>query len=188
MWRPPLCGHHLTPCVSVLLGAKGLSPQSQAARIHIYAPPFPTRYPEPRGLTLHQPLLCIFKGLTILCPSQGLGGLSALLLPKRALSTAPSTCWEKWGLCLSLLFRQQVTALPPVSPKQSETPEVKVLQDRLAATNLKMSDLRNQIQSVKQELRVAQKVFQSQASSHLVWLGLTLGGGRTGTMGPIQDP
>lgn len=41
---------------------------------------------------------------------------------------------------------------------------MKALQDRLAATNLKMSDLRNQVQSLKQELRLAQKVFQSQAS------------------------
>ncbi|XP_011889495.1 PREDICTED: coiled-coil domain-containing protein 13 isoform X8 [Cercocebus atys] len=59
-----------------------------------------------------------------------------------------------------------------------ETPEVKALQDRLAATNLKMSDLRNQIQSVKQELRMAQKVFQSQGLGLLVWLGLDLGRAR----------
>ncbi|XP_011889490.1 PREDICTED: coiled-coil domain-containing protein 13 isoform X4 [Cercocebus atys] len=62
--------------------------------------------------------------------------------------------------------------------REPETPEVKALQDRLAATNLKMSDLRNQIQSVKQELRMAQKVFQSQGLGLLVWLGLDLGRAR----------
>lgn len=41
---------------------------------------------------------------------------------------------------------------------------MKALQDRLAATSLKMSELRNQVQSLKQELRIAQKVFQSRAS------------------------
>lgn len=60
-------------------------------------------------------------------------------------------------------------------PNQLETPEVKALQDRLAATNLKMSDLRNQIQSTKQELRVAQKVFYGQGVGLLVWPGLVLG-------------
>ncbi|XP_066101948.1 coiled-coil domain-containing protein 13 isoform X3 [Saccopteryx bilineata] len=43
-----------------------------------------------------------------------------------------------------------------------ETPEMKALQDRLAATTLKLSDLRNQVQSLKQELRVAQKVLASE--------------------------
>ncbi|XP_010622783.1 coiled-coil domain-containing protein 13 isoform X3 [Fukomys damarensis] len=45
---------------------------------------------------------------------------------------------------------------------QPETPEVKALQDRLAATNLKMSNLRDQVQAVKQELRAAQKVLASE--------------------------
>ncbi|CAH6777579.1 coiled-coil domain-containing protein 13 [Phodopus roborovskii] len=43
-----------------------------------------------------------------------------------------------------------------------EPPEVKALQDKLAATNLKMSNLRNQIQSAQQELRVAQKVLANE--------------------------
>lgn len=66
----------------------------------------------------------------------------------------------------------------PVFPNQPENPEVKVLQDRLAATNLKMSDLRNQIQAVKQELRMAQKVLLGQSSGLLAWLGLGLGRAR----------
>lgn len=64
---------------------------------------------------------------------------------------------------------------------------MKALQDRLAAMNLKMTDLRNQMQSVKQELRMAQKVFQSQALSLLVGPGLGSERGLAGTKGSIQD-
>lgn len=42
---------------------------------------------------------------------------------------------------------------------------MKALKDRLATMNLKMSDLRNQVQSVKQELRMTQKVFESLGSA-----------------------
>lgn len=52
---------------------------------------------------------------------------------------------------------------------------MKALQDRLAATNLKMSDLRNQIQSARQELRVAQKVLYSSGVGLPVWPGLIPG-------------
>lgn len=55
---------------------------------------------------------------------------------------------------------------------------MKALQERLAATNLKMSDLRNQIQSTKQELRMAQKVSQSQGVGFLTWPGLVPGKSR----------
>lgn len=98
--------------------------------------------------------------------SQGVRGLSGLLRVEH-LAWRPA---HAGGNGASVVITTEATSdRSPVFPNQPETPEVKVMQDRLAAANLRMSDLRNQTQSLRQELRMAQKVFPSQTSGLLGW-------------------